>query len=264
MNWDINEEKITPAIARSILAMNIGNRNVRTSVVSKYAKDMKNGMWLTTPEGIAIDKTGNLIDGQHRLHAIVESGVSQNMLVFRNVDPEVYSKLNRGLVRSYADALGIDKFTAQIARLFCVIYSPRFGTITDKHINRAANIFQPVTDKMPDLRVKFYSSAPARLACVLASLNNPEHAQYIIQCFTKMNKHEFHDLPPIFSSLIRASTNMKSGGGHQRQIETFMRFEAAFSPENRYNGKVQINEGRIKKIQKRYQHIWEKVSIGIV
>lgn len=74
-------ETITPDIARKYLKSNNRNRFVRERAVEQYAKDMKLGNWLTTHQGIAFAENGDLIDGQHRLLAIIESGCSIPMLV---------------------------------------------------------------------------------------------------------------------------------------------------------------------------------------
>lgn len=54
-------------------------------VVEDYARTMRAGQWMLTHQGIAIDTNGELIDGVHRLLAIVQSGVPVQMLVTRGV-----------------------------------------------------------------------------------------------------------------------------------------------------------------------------------
>lgn len=63
---------------------NDNNRNINYAKVKKMAKDMKEGHWDTTHQGIAIASDGTLVDGQHRLLAIVESGVTVRMNVTFN------------------------------------------------------------------------------------------------------------------------------------------------------------------------------------
>lgn len=67
---------VTPAIAENMLLKNIGNRKLRPDTVSRYSKSMKTGNWKSTHQGIAIDEFGNIIDGQHRLAAVVKSGTT--------------------------------------------------------------------------------------------------------------------------------------------------------------------------------------------
>jgi hypothetical protein len=62
------------AMVDSLLACNTKNRNIRKSVVDRYMRDMKNGNWELTHQGIALSDDNVLIDGQHRLMAIRELG----------------------------------------------------------------------------------------------------------------------------------------------------------------------------------------------
>jgi len=77
---------VTPELARLWLKSNIGNRNIKPLNVIKYAKDMRNGTWTTTHQGVAFDHDGLLADGQHRLMAIISADVAVDMLVTFGVD----------------------------------------------------------------------------------------------------------------------------------------------------------------------------------
>ena len=100
-----NIEAITPEIARKLLEGNHGNRPVRESRVVQYAQAMTEGLWKTSHQGVAISPTGRLLDGQHRLHAIVRSGVTVTMQVSRNVPDENFRIIDGGVSRSIADRL---------------------------------------------------------------------------------------------------------------------------------------------------------------
>lgn len=76
--------EISPEQAAKWLERNDNNRNVNVAKVKKMAKDMREGHWDTTHQGIAIASDGTLVDGQHRLLAIVESGVTVRMNVTFN------------------------------------------------------------------------------------------------------------------------------------------------------------------------------------
>lgn len=77
---------VTPALAEKILEKNTFNRNVSSAVVRKYAADMSAGKWTLNHQGIAFDRDGTLIDGQHRLMAIIQSGATILMLVTHGAD----------------------------------------------------------------------------------------------------------------------------------------------------------------------------------
>jgi hypothetical protein len=89
-------QKITPSIASQILAdRNRKNRKLVRAVSEQYAAEMKAGRWALTHQGIAFDDEGNLIDGQHRLYAVVLSGVSIDMMVTTDI-PSIQSNNTGG------------------------------------------------------------------------------------------------------------------------------------------------------------------------
>lgn len=77
--------EVTPEIATRWLEKNHGrNRGVSDTIVEKLSTDMRSGNWRLTHQGICFDADGTLIDGQHRLWAIVTSGCSIKILVVGN------------------------------------------------------------------------------------------------------------------------------------------------------------------------------------
>ncbi|KAF7277615.1 hypothetical protein GWI33_002970, partial [Rhynchophorus ferrugineus] len=78
-------ETITPDLARQYLAFNTHNRNVRSYRVKGYAADMRDGRWTLNGEAIKFSADGTLLDGQHRLQAVIEADVAVQMLVVRGV-----------------------------------------------------------------------------------------------------------------------------------------------------------------------------------
>jgi len=103
-------EIISPSVAKSYLKNTHPNqRTIRKGVVNMYAEQMKKGDWKLSPDGIAFDRSGQLIQGCHRLNAVILAGVDVAFSVTRDVDPLVFSVLDQGLKRSYADALGVPR-----------------------------------------------------------------------------------------------------------------------------------------------------------
>ncbi len=102
---DLRIEMITPEMAEKYLQFNTSNRNLRKTLVSQYARDMLNGNWRLTHQGLAFNKAGTLLDGQHRLAAIVESGVAVRMVVARGVDTQHQLVMDDHAKRSAGDAL---------------------------------------------------------------------------------------------------------------------------------------------------------------
>lgn len=101
-------EIITPSIATAYLAFNKGNRPISKPRVDNFVKMLLAGRFKLTHQGIAFDTQGNMIDGQHRLHAIVDSGVAVWMQVTRGVEQDSKLAIDSEMrVRSASDVLKI-------------------------------------------------------------------------------------------------------------------------------------------------------------
>lgn len=98
---------ITPAVAETMLAHNYeSNRKLRKSYVNQLAAVMKDGRFISeNGQTIVIgEESGILYDGQHRLHAIIESGTTQTLLVVYVKDGEqAYTTIDNGTKRGVAD-----------------------------------------------------------------------------------------------------------------------------------------------------------------
>jgi len=95
--------EVTPALADQWLQRNTRNRPPRPGVIDRYAADMKAERWLQTGDAIRIASDGTVLDGQHRLHAIVKSATTQRMLVVTNVAHVAQRVMDRGPRRVLAD-----------------------------------------------------------------------------------------------------------------------------------------------------------------
>ena len=104
---DTKVVSITPTMALEWLEGNIHNRTLRQPRVMQYAKDMQQGQWHLPHQGVAFDAFGKLVDGQHRLWAIVEADTKVDMLVTRNVDMDTQLVIDDHLTRTGKDALDL-------------------------------------------------------------------------------------------------------------------------------------------------------------
>lgn len=99
---------VTPAKAQKWLR-DANTHNRRQGDVSSYARDMREGRWQETHEPIAFSDDGVLIDGQHRLAAIVASGATVRMLVVRGTQMETQGVIDCGRSRSLADRIKLGR-----------------------------------------------------------------------------------------------------------------------------------------------------------
>lgn len=98
--------EVTPDIASEWLKLNTpGQRKISATAVGKYAVDMAGLEWYFTGDPVRISNKGLLIDGQHRLTAIIESDESQLLVVIFGVEHEAIQAIDSGNKRSYANVL---------------------------------------------------------------------------------------------------------------------------------------------------------------
>jgi hypothetical protein len=107
---DISIETITPAIAAKMLETNTANRPLTKAIVERYAADIAGGRWVNDGSPIRFARCGLLLDGQHRLSAIVMAGKPIDAVVMRGLDDNAFTTMDTGKGRGGADILGIAGF----------------------------------------------------------------------------------------------------------------------------------------------------------
>lgn len=101
---------VDPTTAAEWLTRNENNRTVRLKHVNTLASDMRNGAWVVTGEAIKFSRDGRLLDGQHRLSAVVQSGVTVKMLVVTDLADAAQDRMDTGARRTAADMLHLNGF----------------------------------------------------------------------------------------------------------------------------------------------------------
>ena len=124
---------VDPVTAERWLSRNSRNRKVRDAVVDQYARDMATGRWQVTGEAIKFASDGSLLDGQHRLSAVVKSGVTVQMFVVRGLHPQSQGAMDTGSKRTASDVLDIageqnTSLIAAMTRLALTVQVGRLGS----------------------------------------------------------------------------------------------------------------------------------------
>lgn len=99
--------RVDPETAKAVLEGNTLNRDIGPLLVKRMAADMMTGKWLTNGDSIKFDRRGKLVDGQHRLTAVVESGQTLETFVCGGLDPAIFATLDVGKKRTLKDAMKI-------------------------------------------------------------------------------------------------------------------------------------------------------------
>lgn len=100
-------ELITPEIAKEYLKFNKANRPLSKTTVLYFAEQMKKGLWKLNGEAICFAEGGMLVNGQHRLNAIVQSDCPIKTFVVRGVSTDSFATYDTGRGRTASDIFAI-------------------------------------------------------------------------------------------------------------------------------------------------------------
>lgn len=258
---------ITPAIASEWLTSRTTarpRRNLSKATVARYARDMVRNKWIFTGEGLKFDADGQLLDGQHRLNAIVESDTTQQMLTITGLPADSHEGMDSGKARSPGDVLALNghqegRTLAAVARLaLSVDISPHIArnarSWTTQEIKSRAErdprMEQIVTEVLPELPPSLWQ------------LTSRTIVGYVFYRFEQINPEaaiEFmHSLgtlahlpegSPILA-LHRRLTSLGGGRPYTRQWEAiayfFMTWNAWRRGESRQHIRLSYHENRIR------------------
>ena len=106
---------MTPEWAAKLLGtINTHNRKLKPGHVKNLSEAIIKGDWKLTSHGISIGSDGALLDGQHRLAAIVKSKKNVQVVLSKNCDPSTFSVIDTGARRSAGDAIALAGGTVEV------------------------------------------------------------------------------------------------------------------------------------------------------
>lgn len=119
---------ITPELAEVMLENNKSdewqNRPQSPRGQRRYIRAMKSGRWAMTGEPIIFSKSGNLLNGQNRLYACIESNVPIVCLVVFGIEDEAFKFMDTGIARTASHVFSIENVpnATQIAAAARLLY----------------------------------------------------------------------------------------------------------------------------------------------
>ena len=244
-------EMISPEIAKVMLDKNVRNRRVRVNSVKRWERAMRSGEWKVSPQGIIFAKDGNLLDGQHRLMALIETGATLPFYVTYGADPDIFGVLDCGAIRNFSDRTGLPRRVAEALRVASEIYCGLYGEAVT--VETALKVIpQALIDEIEDIAadnprsVKGVTQAAVVSAVAARALQG--NKQWVRTTFYNMARLEFSSLdqaPSIFlRSCIAGGVNQYGSRG---RIGAFAKAWNAFDYEGRDRTRIPVRdvEGQI-------------------
>jgi len=137
---------------------NSGNRPLSRSHVEHLTKEMVNGNWKINGDTICLN-CEKLIDGQHRLAAVVASGVTIKSFVIEGLPSEIFDTKDIGKRRSAGDTLGVrgEKNACRLAATLVMIDKYMTGR-ADMSVKYTNSEIEGLLEKYPDVRTSIHSN----------------------------------------------------------------------------------------------------------
>ena len=101
-------EFVTPDKAQFYLEKNFeNNRKISRNNLEELKREMKNSRFILSDSAICFDTNGILVNGQHRLLAVVQTGMTQPFLVVKNMPSKSKQIMDVGKSRCMSDRITI-------------------------------------------------------------------------------------------------------------------------------------------------------------
>lgn len=223
---------ITPEIASSFLEHNEKNRKLRNIWVKGLSKEIRNGNYKTTHQGIAFTKSGLLVDGQHRLQAIKECGITTKLLVTTGLDEDVFKVIDRGLKRTYSETTSLPIKCAESCRLAASLINGKSNVSSQDVLDIANTGFAEIHEELMNecgRNIRVFSSAPARLMAVLMIIDGHDK-NHVFVVYRDLVLANFDSNFNIVKSILQKAAlgKFRSGQGYVYQRDLLTIFKKAY------------------------------------
>lgn len=211
---------LTPDFARELLKqLHPHQRRLRPHHVEALARAMKDGRWRWTGDSFKFDKDLRVIDGQHRLAAIVMSGVPMRDAIFVVIssDEDTLPYLDQGLVRTIADVRhtrGQTNLDISLSAAICaehINWADWHGVSRDERL-RLYDAF-PFHEELQRLRkvcgktAKIWNAGPISGAIRCLRKNREAATEFFVATFS--GRFKVYDTKPCPASRLLHETLMR-------------------------------------------------------
>lgn len=219
MKW--YTKTIGPEEAMTLLENNGANRKVSLSGVEFLTKEMLRGNFKNNGDVIRISNTGALLDGQHRLHAIIASKKRLDLNFCEGLDDDCFDVIDVGKKRDAADilsAIGNRSHPFELAAatriLFSIETKGSFNS-SDRYPNSDIIKYVQTHPELSDTVSYVYkenkkfrmisASVAAALYYLFINKHNEQGQDFFQKFWTGIDLHKNHPIWMLRDKLIRNS-----------------------------------------------------------
>jgi hypothetical protein len=222
MNNTIQGKKIiTPEIAREWLKRNKKNRNICITKVKNFSKMMALNQWNeSSSENIAFDTDGNLINGQHRLMAIIDSNSTLELNVCYNCRKDSILFIDQGgrTIQNAFQINGVNKAGQVVAIIKGILVYKKtrklesaFYTAKDEKGNRTKNSIKSKEFNITNIDIHNYYE------------DNKEFINNIIENYSEVSTYKSKNKPLTTTYCLKFAAILEDIGVNKEDIYSFLK-----------------------------------------
>jgi hypothetical protein len=250
IKWEYVE--VTPELAGKWLGKNDVNRKLREHRAAFIARAIDEGHWVETHQAIAFARSGRLLDGQHRLRAIIMANKAVKIWVATNVPEEAYKVMDSGLPRKMHERLGSDAKRTAVASTLWRMAGPR----TTPHEYEIDLLLESLDGTFRRLEgvPRYTQNGKLNKASILAAmvlrLSNEkigsERSAWMLDAIENYLRGEIVGVPKVVVSLYRQVIDGVNSQGGESATDYFCRTWYALEPDNAETGKILIRDSAVQ------------------
>lgn len=146
--------KVTPTMCLNWLDKNEDNRALHQNHIALLARTMARKDWVFNGESLKIDIADNVLDGQHRMWACIESKVPFKTMLTINLPRAVFDTIDTGIIRTANDILSIKKEINVAIIVAALKHVGRYYSNTMMALYKFTNReIEDLLEQHPDIRI---------------------------------------------------------------------------------------------------------------
>lgn len=234
---------ITPKVAEFLLNLNWPqNRKLVESTVKSYTASIKHGNWKLNGMPIVVSSKGNMLNGQHRLFAVIEAEADIQSVIQFGIDEDTFDTMDCGTNRPmwYLSDMSPPR-AAALNFIIKMTFGNHESSVANLH--KMAVPYGEYVDTLIRLQTKttpMLRQAPVTAAGAIWMRSG--HAAYVVDVYANLVNLNSGDLPPIGKSFLRQCMEAATSGRKPVGYDLFSRAFKVFDPANADVRKVQLRD----------------------
>lgn len=111
MPWRYEAIMLTPRLAMQLKEGKLLNRKIIKSALEDYKRQVRAKLWELVPDSmLLLTADGQLLNGQHRIETVIETGIAIPIIICYGVPARLFSKIDCGRKWTAKDVLSVDSW----------------------------------------------------------------------------------------------------------------------------------------------------------